>query len=102
VAKHGEDFLQSSSEWFRAVDLKQGPYGEMMIAEWTDLGECHDRDGIHRSSGRLYEVWYGDRPEREPTDVASETTESLLKMLEHENVWWRRHALRNLHERAGR
>lgn len=100
TATHGEDFLHSTSEWFRAVDLKQGPYGEMMIAEWTDLGECHDRDGIHRSSGRLYEVWYGDRPKRESFDVASESTESLLGMLGHENVWWQRHALRNLHERV--
>lgn len=100
VAKHGEDFLQSSSEWFRAVDLKQGPYGEMMIAEWTDLGECHDRDGIHRSSGRLYEVWHGERPTRKPFDIAAESTDSLLELLFHENVWWRRHSLRNLHERV--
>ncbi len=102
TAAHGLDFLQSTSEWFRAVDLKQGPYGEMMIAEWTDLGECHDRDGIHRSSGRLYELWYGDRPGRRPVDVSSETSETLLGLLEHENAWWRRHALRNLHERVAR
>lgn len=102
TATHGDDFLKSSSEWFRSVDLKQGPYGEMMIAEWTDLGECHDRDGVHRSSGRLYEVWHGDRPGRKPFDVAAESTESLLGLLTHENVWWRRRALRNLYERVAR
>lgn len=100
VAKHGEDFLRSSSPWFRAVDLKQGPQGEMMIAEWTDLGECHDRDGIHRSSGRLYEVWYGERPAKRRFDVAQGSMEDLLDWLFHENVWWRRQALRNLHERV--
>lgn len=102
TASHGDDFLHSSSPWFRAVDLCQGPYGEMMMAEWTDFGECHDRDGIHRSSGRIYEVWYGARPEKKPFDVAAMSTESLIELMFHENVWWRRHALRNLHERANR
>ena len=100
TASHGEDFLKSTSPWFRAVDLCQGPHGEMMMAEWTDFGECHDRDGIHRSSGRLYEVWYGDRVERTPFDVSREDTASLIELMFHENVWWRRKALRNLHERA--
>ncbi len=100
VASHGNDFLKSSSEWFRAVDLKQGPHGEMMVAEWTDLGECHDRDGIHRTSGRLYRVWHGDSPKPETIDVAALDTKELLSLLQHENVWWRRHALRNLYERA--
>ncbi|MDA7921811.1 c-type cytochrome [Verrucomicrobiales bacterium] len=100
TASHGEDFLRSTSPWFRAVDLCQGPYGEMMMAEWTDLGECHDRDGIHRSSGRLYEVWYGNRAEKTPFDVASMSNETLIALLFHENVWWRHHALRNLHERG--
>lgn len=100
TASHGNDFLQSSSPWFRGVDLSQGPHGEMMMAEWTDFGECHDRDGVHRSSGRIYEVWYGDRATRKPFDVAGESTESLIGLMFHENVWWRRHALRNLHERA--
>lgn len=99
VAKHGEDFLKSSSPWFRAVDLKQGPHGEIMIAEWTDLGECHDRDGIHRSSGRLYEVWHGDRPDGRPFDLATLERAELFALLRHGNVWWRRRALRNLHER---
>ncbi|MEM1293751.1 MAG: c-type cytochrome [Verrucomicrobiota bacterium] len=102
TAKHDPDFLKSTSEWFRAVDLRQGPLGEVMVAEWTDLGECHDRDGIHRSSGRLYEIQYGGRPDRKPFDVASESTQTLLSLMFHENVWWRRQARRNLHERAAR
>ncbi len=101
VASHGEDFLRGGSDWFRATDLKQGAYGEMMTAEWTDFGECHDRDGIHRSSGRIYRIGYGKNPGPEPFDVADMTTEELLGLLNHENVWWRRHALRNLYERFG-
>jgi len=99
-ASHGEDILLGNSDWFRATDVKQGPYGEMMVAEWTDFGECHDRDGIHRTSGRIYRVSYGENPPVQKIDVAAMSTEALLGLLDHENVWWRRHALRNLHERS--
>ncbi len=99
-ASHGEDILQGNSDWFRATDVKQGPYGEMMVAEWTDFGECHDRDGIHRSSGRIYRVSHGEDPPVQKIDVGAMSTGELLGLLTHENVWWRRHALRNLHERA--
>ncbi|MEO0446665.1 MAG: PVC-type heme-binding CxxCH protein, partial [Verrucomicrobiota bacterium] len=102
TARHEQDFLRSGSEWFRAVDLRQGPWGEVMMAEWTDLGECHDRDGIHRSSGRIYEITFGAHRGRESFDVAEESTESLLKLMVHENSWWRRQALRNLHERVAK
>jgi hypothetical protein len=35
--------------------------------DWSDTGECHDNDGIHRSSGRIYRIVY-DGPEKgEPT-----------------------------------
>ncbi len=100
AARHEQDFLLSMSDWFRAVDLRQGPDGEMMVAEWTDLGECHDRDGIHRTSGRLYRVWHGESPAPHTIDVASLATGELFDLLWHENVWWRRHALRNIYERV--
>ena len=101
VARHGDDFLKSSSPWFRATDLKQGPFGELMVAEWTDFGECHDRDGIHRTSGRIYQVSYGDStPSSDAFDVAALSNDDLVNLLDHENVWWRRRALRNLYERG--
>jgi len=99
VAKHGPDFLMGNSPWFRAVDLKQTPDGNMMIAEWTDLGECHDRDGIHRTSGRLFKVVYGESKPMEKFDLGEMEIEELVKLLAHENVWWRRRALRILRER---
>lgn len=102
AARHEPDFLLGNNEWFRAVDVKQGPHGEVTVAEWTDLGECHDRDGIHRTSGRLFQVQYGKaRPSPSPAfDVSRMETGELFQLLKHENVWWRRHALRNLQERA--
>lgn len=100
VASHGDDFLKGGSDWFRATDLKQGPYGEMMIAEWTDFGECHDRDGIHRTSGRIYRINYGENPAPKVFDIGQMSTKQLIELLTHENVWWRRQALRNLYVKS--
>ena len=100
TASHGDDLLRGNSDWFRVTDLKQGPHGEMMMAEWTDFGECHDRDGIHRSSGRIFRVSYGENSPVKKFDVASLASDELVGLLNHENVWWRRHGLRNLYERS--
>jgi putative membrane-bound dehydrogenase-like protein len=99
VAKHGPDFLLGNSPWFRAVDLKQTPDGNMMIAEWTDLGECHDRDGVHRTSGRLFKVSYGESKPMEKFDLQAMSDGELAKLLNHDNVWWRRQALLKTYER---
>ena len=60
VAKHGKDFLHSSDPWFRIVAVKSGPDGGVFFTDWSDQGECHDNDGVHRSSGRIYKVVYGE------------------------------------------
>ena len=99
VAKHEPDFLMGNSPWFRAVDLKQTPDGNMMIAEWTDLGECHDRDGVHRTSGRLFKVVYGESKPMENFNLGEMDFGELVKLLKHPNRWHRSHALRILQER---
>lgn len=67
VGKHGEDFLFMKDPWFRGLDLITGPDGQVWMNDWSDTGECHDNDGIHRSSGRIYRIVY-DGPEKgEPT-----------------------------------
>jgi putative membrane-bound dehydrogenase-like protein len=67
VGKHGKDFLMMKDPWFRGLDLITGPDGQVWMNDWSDTGECHDNDGIHRSSGRIYRIVY-DGPEKgEPT-----------------------------------
>ncbi len=56
VGKHASDFLVSSDPYFRAVELHIGARGELYIADWSDVGECHENDGVHRSSGRIIRV----------------------------------------------
>lgn len=56
LAKHEPDFLQVNDPWFRGMELTLGPDGGLYIADWCDAGECHERTGVHRSSGRIYKI----------------------------------------------
>ena len=49
--------------WFRGLDLITGPDGQVWMNDWSDTGECHDNDGIHRTSGRIYRIVY-DGPDK--------------------------------------
>lgn len=59
VGKHRPDFFNANDPWFRGVALAMGPDGGMYIADWSDTGECHDYEDVHRGSGRIYKVTYG-------------------------------------------
>ena len=56
VAHHAPDFMKVADPWFRGVELLQHPDGSVYIADWTDVGECHENDGVHRTSGRIYRL----------------------------------------------
>ncbi len=99
IATHEDDFLVSDDPWFRAVSIEYGPDGDVYVTDWSDLGECHDRDGIHRTSGRIYKITWG-KPHREAVDLARETDRQLVELQLHENDWFVRHARRLLQERA--
>jgi len=58
-AEHRPDFITVNDPWFRAISLAYGPDGDVVMTDWSDFGECHDRDGVHRSSGRIYKIPWG-------------------------------------------
>lgn len=60
VAKHEPNFLKVNTPWFRGVEIKYGPAGCVYLSDWSDNGECHDHDGVHRTSGRIYRISYGE------------------------------------------
>jgi putative membrane-bound dehydrogenase-like protein len=66
VARHEPDIAKSSDTWFRGIDLNYGPDGAVYIIDWSDTGECHEHDGVHRLSGRVYRIAYN-----QPTDAAT-------------------------------
>ncbi|MEM9702476.1 MAG: hypothetical protein AAF907_08535, partial [Planctomycetota bacterium] len=95
---HKPDFAFANSPWFKGVDLASGPDGGVFVLDWTDLGECHDHDGVHRTSGRIYKLTYG-KPERagETFDLAKRSPKELMAIaVSHPDVWHRRHASRLL------
>lgn len=107
TAKHGGDFLMANDPWFRSTVQITGPDGGVFIADWNDLGECHDSDGSYRSSGRIYKVTYGSKPESSPparprleNNLAVLPDAELVRLLGDKNEWHRRHAQRLLQERA--
>jgi putative membrane-bound dehydrogenase-like protein len=99
VATHAPNFLQADDPWFRAVSLQYGPDGDVVMTDWVDNGECHDRDGVHRNSGRIYKISWGE-PRKVPVDLAHASIEELVAMQSHANEWFVRHARRRLQERA--
>ncbi len=100
VARHGQDFLDANDPWFRGTALKSGPDGGVFVSDWNDFGECHDHDGVFRSSGRVYKLTYG-QPERvTDLDLARASDTRLIAYLGHRNEWFSRHARRLLQERA--
>ena len=100
VGRHGEDFLKSDDPWFRGIDLIYGPDGGVYLADWSDTGECHENDGVHRTSGRVFKITYG-KPERlRIADVAKLTDAELVQLQLEKNDWYVRAARRNLQERA--
>ncbi|MCC9644917.1 c-type cytochrome [Rhodopirellula sp. JC740] len=58
VGRHEPDFFLSEDPWFRGMELSAGPDGNVMVLDWADLGECHEHTGVHRSSGRVFQIRY--------------------------------------------
>jgi putative membrane-bound dehydrogenase-like protein len=99
VASHAPDFLMAHDSWFRGLVVKYGPDGGVYVLDWSDTGECHDYEDIHRENGRMYKVTFGpSRPWRE--DLAKLSDADLIARLSHRNHWHRDHARRLLQERA--
>ncbi|WP_395736719.1 PVC-type heme-binding CxxCH protein [Prosthecobacter sp.] len=85
VGKHAPDFMQAQDKWFRGIDLLTCPDGNVIVSDWSDSGECHDNDGVHRTSGRIYKIVYGESKKAERS--AS-------------NNWWARMDLQQQYEKG--
>ncbi|MEM1296800.1 MAG: PVC-type heme-binding CxxCH protein, partial [Verrucomicrobiota bacterium] len=100
VGKRAPDLFFANQPWFRGVSLLYGPDGGVFVSDWTDLGECHDNDGVHRSSGRIFKMTYGKPAlSRESLAMLQGADEMLVQLHLHENEWFTRKARRLLQER---
>lgn len=100
VGTHRPDFLLTGSDWFRGTELKYGPDGSVYLSDWADLGECHDHDGVHRTSGRIYKISYGVVTKPNKLDLNQLSNSELVQLQLHPNDWYVRHARRILMERS--
>jgi len=92
--------LRSADPWFKGVALTLGPDGAVWLSDWCDFGECHDHDGVHRSTGRLYRLSHGAKPPAADLDLAKLDDAALAELHRHRNEWQVRTARRLLQERA--
>ncbi len=100
VGRHGADLFSVGDPWFRGIDLIQGPDGGAYLSDWSDTGECHDHDGVHRTSGRIYKIAYGDPQPYGFGDLAQLDFGQLKPLLFSRNEWVARHARQVIADRA--
>jgi putative membrane-bound dehydrogenase-like protein len=100
VGRHAPDLLHANNPWFRGIELIYGQDGGVYIADWADVGECHENDGVHRTSGRIYKLTYGQPSKPVIPNVDRLSAAELVQLQLHENEWYGRQARRVLQERA--
>ena len=104
VQHNADDFAQANDAWFIPVSQKVGPDGCLYVLDWYDRYHCYqdanrDPKGVDRERGRIYRISYGDAPHYGAFDLQKSSTDELIKLLDHPNVWWRRTAQRILNEK---
>ena len=72
----------------------------MFVLDWSDTGECHESTGVHRTSGRVYKIAYGEPKRSDIGDVAKLSASELVKLHTHANEWFSRQARLELAARA--
>jgi putative heme-binding domain-containing protein len=113
VASRGEqgvEFLASTDNWFRPVNLTVGPDGALYVADFyraviehpfgipVEIQKRLDfRAGDDK--GRIYRVAQRGSPRRSPPALSRATSDELARHLENRNAWWRLAAQRLLVER---
>lgn len=100
TASHAADFMKTKDLWFRGVELMYGPDGGVYLLDWSDIGECHENDGIHRTSGRIFKITYQDAPFDADTNLRIQTNNELIQQLDQVNQWYPRTARKVLQHRA--
>jgi putative membrane-bound dehydrogenase-like protein len=100
VAHHGPDYFITADPWFRGVEMIYGSDGGVFLLDWSDIGECHENDGIHRTSGRIFKLTYRDPQPPMRRDLRQLRDDQLVQLLLAPNEWYPRQARRLLQERS--
>jgi putative membrane-bound dehydrogenase-like protein len=97
--------LTTTDTWFRPVDIKLGPDGNIYIADWYDSTISHlkNNDGqVDPDKGRVYRLRAKGMQASTRVDLGKLSTDELIGLLSHENRWMRQTALRLIGDRKDR
>lgn len=97
VGTHGKDFFLSSDEWFRGMDMSAGPDGNVFVLDWSDVGECHEHTGVHRTSGRIYKIT-ADSSERRSQPQITDDIAALVELILGSERWFSHQAVMRLRD----
>ena len=99
VGLHEPDRFFAADPKFRGIEIGSGPDGSGFVLDWNDSGECHENNGVHRNSGRIYQFTHG-AAKSDGLEVATHDNAALVADLTRRNVWFPRMARQLLVERA--
>jgi putative membrane-bound dehydrogenase-like protein len=101
-----ERVLKTDDPWFRPVDIKSGPDGDIYVADLYEQRidhSSHYAGRIHRSSGRVYRLTdpLRRRTSPGPAQLPCHTLSGpqLVELLDHPSKWHRQTAIRLLGDR---
>lgn len=99
-----EIIVDTKDRWFRPIDIKTGPEGNVYLTDWYDsrLSHVDARDTWHKTSGRIYRLSPANRPARlgKPVDYTQLSPDQLISCFYHPNKWVRFTALQELGDRG--
>lgn len=99
-----ERVVKTDDPWFRPVDIKAGPDGDIYIADMYEQRidhSSHYAGRVDKTSGRIYKLTKskpGDS-DRKPFNLAAESGADLIKILDRPEKWARQTAIRLLGDR---
>jgi putative membrane-bound dehydrogenase-like protein len=95
---HGDRFSMANDKQWLGFNMELGPDGSMYVLDWHDEDIC-GRKVIHRDTGRLWRISYGDA--KNPAfNLAEKSVEELAAIaIDATNEWHSRQARRILQER---
>jgi putative membrane-bound dehydrogenase-like protein len=111
-ARDGVEFLASPDDWFRPVFLSSGPDGALYVVDMYRAviehpefmpPELKNRPDLTlgKDKGRIWRIVPQDyQTKASRPDLGKKPTEELVKLLEHEDAWWRSTAQRLLLQHA--
>lgn len=99
--------LTTDDPWFRPVDIKAGPDGDIYIADMYEQRidhSSHYAGRIDRTNGRIYKLTHksGERSGVSASvqgDLRLASTSELIKLLDHPSKWHRQSSIRLMGDR---